>query len=155
VVGGVDNTQPFGVNPISLALVQKLGNQVACNSCSHRDLGFTGKIAGKWYSVWADTLWAAPGVTNPEKDTPGFHGMVRSSISLLTDDPLKVVDLNLNNDWPVPHQQPFIPYNEAWGESSRMAFGGASLCETDPESATGAIYILVVCALTATPRLLY
>jgi hypothetical protein len=73
--------------------------------------------------------------------------MVRSSVSLLTDDPLRVVDLNLNDDWPIPHQQPFIPFNEDWGESSRTAFGGASLCETDAETATAAVYILVVRAL--------
>ncbi|KAK0616478.1 hypothetical protein B0T14DRAFT_435101 [Immersiella caudata] len=143
LIGDVDNTQSFGVNPIELALVEKLGYQTACNSCSHRDLGFTGKVGGNWYSVWADTLWAAPGIVDPERDTPGFHGMVRSSVSLLTDDPLQVVDLNLNNDWPVPHQQPFIPFNEDWGESSRTAFGGASLCEVDGESATAAVYILV------------
>jgi len=37
--------------------------------------------------------------------------MVRSSISLMTDDPLSVIDLHLNNDDPVPHPPPSIPHN--------------------------------------------
>ena len=43
-----DNTQPVGTNPITNFSTQFLGVQVAGNSCSHRDLGFTGHIQGKW-----------------------------------------------------------------------------------------------------------
>ncbi|KAK3693029.1 hypothetical protein B0T22DRAFT_370499 [Podospora appendiculata] len=139
----IDNTQTQGTNAISIASVQRLGFQVANNSCSHRDLGFTGKIAGKWYAVFGDTLWCDTGVTDMAADTPGFHGMVRDAVSLMTDDPLTVVDLNLNNDTPVPHQLQFIPFNPAWGETGQYGFGGTSLCETDVDTATGAVYYLV------------
>ncbi|KAK3941410.1 hypothetical protein QBC46DRAFT_458297 [Diplogelasinospora grovesii] len=139
----VDNTQAVGTNPIKISSVQRLGFQNASNSCSHRDLGFTGKIAGKWYAVFGDTLWCAPGVKDPAQDLPGFHGMVRDSVSLLTNDPLTVVDLNLNNDSPVKHQLQFVPFNPAWGETNMYGFGGTSLCETDARSGTGAVYYLV------------
>ncbi|TDZ39041.1 hypothetical protein C8035_v005713 [Colletotrichum spinosum] len=45
VVCRVDNTQPFGTNAINKPKVEHLGFQTADNSCSHRDLGFTGAIA--------------------------------------------------------------------------------------------------------------
>ncbi|KAL0469601.1 hypothetical protein QR685DRAFT_527027 [Neurospora intermedia] len=139
----VDNTKPEGESPLNVRNVERLGFQVANNSASHRDLGFTGKIAGIWYAVFGDTMWCAPGVTNFLEDTPGFHGMVRDSVSLLTDDPLTVVDLNLNDDYPVPHQKQLIPFNEVWGETNRYGFGGTSFCETSAETATAALYYLV------------
>ncbi|ORY61664.1 uncharacterized protein BCR38DRAFT_396713 [Pseudomassariella vexata] len=137
-----DNTQAAGTNPIKFT-TQFLGNQVAENSCSHRDLGFTGKIKDKWYAVWGDALWCAAGVSDPEKDTSGFHGMVRDAVSVVTGDPLKVHDLNLNKDSPVPHQNQFVPFNTAWGETNMFGFGGTSLCEVDYNSATGVVFYLV------------
>jgi hypothetical protein len=139
-----DNTQPVGTNPITNFTVEYLGEQTAENSCSHRDLGFTGSIAGNWYAVFGDTLWCAAGVTDPAQDPSGFHGMVRDSISATTDSALKVIDLNLNDDSPVPHQLQFVPFNAAWGEDNTYGFGGTSLVETDATSATGAIFYLVV-----------
>lgn len=58
----VDNTQAFGTNPLSVSSVKFLGSQTSDNSCSQRDLGFTGKIHDKWYAVYGDTLWCAAGV---------------------------------------------------------------------------------------------
>ncbi|KAF4122058.1 hypothetical protein GMORB2_7651 [Geosmithia morbida] len=143
-----DDTQPVGENPIAAGgkhtySTEFLGHQWANNSCSKRDLGFTGKLGGKWYAVYGDTLWCAPGITDATEETPGFHGMVRDSLSALTDDPLVVEDLHLNDDEPVPHQNQFVPFNEAWGETNRYGFGGTSIVETDAESATGALYYLV------------
>ena len=144
-----DNTLPVGTNPISQGSfsVEYLGLQKADNSCSHRDLGFTGSIAGKWYAVYGDTLWCDTGVTDPANDTSGFHGMVRDAVSAMTSDPLVVHDLNLNNDTPVPHQLQFVPFNSAWGETNVYGFGGTSLCETDATTATAALYYLVVRSL--------
>jgi hypothetical protein len=93
-----DNTQAVGTDPIANFSTQYLGFQHANNSASHRDLGFTGSLCGKWYAAYGDTLWAAAGVTDPAQDPPGFHGMVRDSLSQCTSDPLTVVDLNLNNN---------------------------------------------------------
>lgn len=73
-----------------------------------------------------------------------FHGMVRDSVALMTDDPLKVQDMNLNDDSPVPHPKQFVPFNEAWGETSSYGFGGTSLVETDHEAAEGAVFYVVV-----------
>lgn len=145
-----DNTLPVGTNPISEGSisVQYLGLQKADNSCSHRDLGFTGSIAGKWYAIYGDTLWCDTGVTDPANDTPGFHGMVRDSVSAMTNDPLTVHDLNLNNDKPVAHQLQFVPFNSAWGETNVYGFGGTSLCETDAVTATAALFYLVVRTLS-------
>ncbi|KAM5349678.1 hypothetical protein ACJ41O_006183 [Fusarium nematophilum] len=139
----VDNTQPEGENPIGEMTVEFLGHQVADNSASHRDLGFTGQLQGKWYAVYGDTLWCDEGVTHPGQDTEGFHGMVRNSLSALTDDPLVVQDLHLNEDEPVPHQKQFVPFNEDWGETNTFGFGGTSIVETDPDTGTGALYYLV------------
>lgn len=140
----VDNTQPEGNNPITSYTVEYLGLQNAYNSASHRDLGFTGQLSNKWYAVYGDTLWCDTGVTDPAKDTEGFHGMVRNSLSALTDDPLVVQDLHLNDDEPVPHQLQFVPFNEDWGETNTFGFGGTSIVEVDGEAATGALYYLVV-----------
>ena len=139
-----DNTQPYGTNAVSNFTVSFLGTQRSNNSASHRDLGFAGSLSGNWYAVYGDTLWCAPGVTDAADDTPGFHGMVRDSLSLLTDDPLLVTDLHLNNDTPVPHQEQLVPYNESWGETITTGFGGTSIVEST--DGTGALYYLVVCA---------
>lgn len=139
-----DGTLPVGVNPIKNFSTQYLGRQTADNSCSHRDLGFTGQIAGKWYAIFGDTLWCAPGVTDEEEDTDGFHGMVRDSVSLMTDNPLIVHDLNLNSDRPIPHQNQFVPFNASWGETQMYGFGGTSLCETSAAEETGLLFYLVV-----------
>lgn len=147
----VDNTRLQGVNPIANFHTERLGLQKADNSASHRDLGFAGSIAGKWYAVYGDTLWCAPGVTDPEQDTPGFHGMVRDSLSALTDDPLRVHDLHLNDDSPVAHQRQFVPFNSDWGETNQFGFGGTSLVEIDADAGRGALFYLVVC-LAPIPR---
>jgi hypothetical protein len=145
-----DNTQPVGTNPIKFK-TQYLGEQIADNSCSHRDLGFTGSIQGKWYAVYGDALWCAGGVSDPSNDTSGFHGMVRDTVSAVTKNPLKVHDLNLNKDRPVPHQNQFIPYNTSWSETNLFGFGGTSLVETDFSSATGAVFYVVVSANPVCP----
>ncbi|EKJ71895.1 hypothetical protein FPSE_07898 [Fusarium pseudograminearum CS3096] len=139
----VDNTQPEGENPIGDFTVELLGTQSSSNSASRRDLGFTGQLGGKWYAVYGDVLWCDAGVTHPSEDTEGFHGMVRNAVSALTDDPLVVEDLHLNDDEPVPHQKQFMPFNEEWGETNTFGFGGTGIAETDPDSATGVLYYLV------------
>ncbi|KAF6815743.1 conserved secreted protein [Colletotrichum plurivorum] len=136
----MDNTQAVGTNPIYHPKVEYLGFQKADNSCSHRDLGFTGAIAGKWYAVWGDVLWCDAGVTDPEKDTPGFHGMVRDAVSATTNDPLIVHDLNLGDNG---RQRQFIPFNSSWGEKFDTGFGGTSLVETNAATGTGAVFYLV------------
>jgi hypothetical protein len=140
----VDNTQPEGDNPIGDFTVEFLGTQSSSNSASRRDLGFTGQLGGKWYAVYGDVLWCDSGVTDPTEDTEGFHGMVRNAVSALTDDPLVVDDLHLNDDEPVPHQKQFMPFNQDWGETNTFGFGGTGIAETDPDSATGVLYYLVV-----------
>ncbi|KAK8121550.1 hypothetical protein PG999_005670 [Apiospora kogelbergensis] len=128
--GGIDNTQPAGVNVIShdhTFTTEYLGLQLADNSASHRDLGFTGQLGGKWGN-------------RPGRGPPGFHGMVRDAISLCTDDPLIVHDLQLDAKG---RQQQFIPFNEDWGEASDFGFGGTSLVEVDSETNTGAVFYLV------------
>ncbi len=136
-----DNTQPVGTNPIAKPQVTFLGFQTADNDCSHRDLGFTGAIAGKWYAVYGDTLYCKPGVTDPTKDDWQWHGMVRDSVSATTSNPLRVHDLNLNSNG---RQNQFVPFNAAWGETNQYGFGGTSLCETDASAGTGALFYLVV-----------
>jgi hypothetical protein len=138
-----DNTAPAGSNPIVVSSAQFLGNLTADNSCSHRDLGFTGSIKGVWYNIWGDVIWCNSGVTNPNKDGKG-SGIVHDAISRATTDPLKVHDLNLNKDTPVAHQNQFVPYNTAFGENAETGFGGTSLCETNATSGEAAFFYLVV-----------
>ncbi|WYZ41146.1 hypothetical protein EsH8_V_000041 [Colletotrichum jinshuiense] len=136
----MDSTTAVGTNPIANPRVEYLGLQKADNSCSHRDLGFTGAIAGKWYAVWGDVLWCDAGVTDPERDTPGFHGMVRDAVSATTASPLVVHDLDLGGN---QRQRQFIPFNASWGERFDTGFGGTSLVETDAATGTGAVFYLV------------
>jgi hypothetical protein len=104
-----DNTQPYGTNPVNISSVDFLGDQLT-NSCTHRDLGFVGQVAGDWYAVFGDNLWCDTGVTDPDQDPSGFHGMVRDAVALTTDDPLMVQYTQLNSDTPVAHpNQVFIP----------------------------------------------
>lgn len=140
----IDNTKPYGENKIRDFSVQYLGLQRSDNSCTHRDLGFAGHIQGKWYAVYGDNLWCAPGVKDPAQDPEGFHGMVRDSVAALGNDPLVVHDMNLNNDSPVAHPQQFVPWISWWGETQQTGFGGTSIVETDWDSATGAVYYLIV-----------
>ncbi|KAI1284025.1 hypothetical protein F5Y07DRAFT_407527 [Xylaria sp. FL0933] len=136
-------TDPVSTSPIVNFKTEFLGTQVASNSCSHRDLGFTGQLGGEWYAVYGDTLWCDAGVTDPDADPEGFHGIVRNSISRLGNDVLSVIDLNLNKDSPVPHQNEFITPDVDFGETSTYPFGVSSICEVDNTTATGAIFILV------------
>ncbi|KAI0173493.1 hypothetical protein GGR52DRAFT_543230 [Hypoxylon sp. FL1284] len=138
---GGDNTQPAGTNPIARFATAYLGQQRPNNSCSHRDLGFAGALRGRWYAVFGDTLWCAPGVADPDADPAGFHGLVRDAVSLLTDDPLVVEDLHLNDDSPVAHPLQFVPFNASWNETNTFGFGGTSLVET--ADGAGAVYYLV------------
>ncbi|KAL7785872.1 hypothetical protein V8C37DRAFT_311453 [Trichoderma ceciliae] len=140
---GIDNTQPEGDNPIRGFSAEYLGEQRSSNSASRRDLGFAGHIQGRWYAVYGDTLWCAPGVTDPDRNPGGFHGMVRNSVSALTEDPLVVHDLHLNEDKPVPHPKQFTPFVEEWGETNLFGFGGTSIVEVDYERAVGALYYLI------------
>lgn len=141
---GIDNTQPEGDNPIRGFSAEFLGEQRSSNSASRRDLGFAGHIGGKWFGVYGDTLWCAPGVTDPARDPEGFHGMVRNSVAALAEDPLVVRDLHLNDDEPVPHQRQFTPFEERWGETNLVGFGGTSIVEVDGEKGVGAVYYLIV-----------
>ncbi|KAF2233840.1 hypothetical protein EV356DRAFT_515990 [Viridothelium virens] len=143
----VDNTQPAGSNPGSLASgAEYLGPQKSNNSCVKRDLGFTGQISGKWYAVFGDTNYCAPGVTDSTSmlaTAGGFYGMVRDSISAMTDNVLETHDLHLNSDTPVAYPLQFVPYNSSWGEDESTGFGGTSLCETNATADEGLIFYAV------------
>ncbi|GKT91439.1 conserved secreted protein [Colletotrichum tofieldiae] len=134
----MDSTTAVGTNPIANPKVEYLGLQKADNSCSHRDLGFTGAIAGKWYAVWGDVLWCDAGVTDPEKDTPGFHGMVRDAVSAMTGDPLLVHDLNLGDN---QRQRQLIPFNTSWGRGSTPASAGPAWLKPMPPPGLGPSFI--------------
>ncbi|TEA19499.1 hypothetical protein C8034_v008383 [Colletotrichum sidae] len=120
VVCRVDNTQPFGTNPINKPKVEYLGFHAADNSCSHRDLGFTGAIAGQWYALWGDVLWCDAGVTGAGK---GHAWIPRHGDN--------------------GRQRQLVPFNSFWGEKFDTGFGGTSLVETNPDTATTAVFYLV------------
>ncbi|KAI1744697.1 hypothetical protein F4680DRAFT_405760 [Xylaria scruposa] len=136
-----DDTQPVGTNPIKISRTDFLGEQKSSNSCAGRDLGFTGQLGGKWYGVYGDTNWCAQGVTDPDKNPAGFHGIVRDTVALMGNNPLSIQDYHLNGDTPVAHPLQFIPFNSAWGETNLYGFGGTSICEST--SGVGAVYYLV------------
>jgi hypothetical protein len=144
------NTQPAGTNPIQVASTAFLGKQTAENSCSVRDLGFTGQISGVWYGVYGETLFCSAGATDPSQSTGSFSGMVRDSISMMTPNILKTHDLNLDNDAPVAHQNQFIPSYASWGDNQSYGFGGTSLCSTFdfPYYGNAAVFYVVVHLLT-------
>ncbi|KAI0813569.1 hypothetical protein GGR55DRAFT_676501 [Xylaria sp. FL0064] len=125
-----DDTQPVGTNPITNFKTDFLGDQKSSNSCAGRDLGFTGQLGGQWYGVYGDTLWCAPGVSDPNQNPSSFYGIVRDTVTLMGSNPLLIQDYHLNGDTPVPHPLQFIPFNEAWGETNTYGFGGTSICET-------------------------
>lgn len=138
---GIDNTQPAGENPIKSFHTEYLGTQLSANSCNARDLGFAGHIQGKWYGVYGDNLGCAPGVHDPDKSDHQIHAFVRDSAAALTNNPLLVVDQNLDSRG---YPQQFTPWIKWWGETAETGFGGTSIVETDWDSATGAVYYLIV-----------
>lgn len=164
----IDNTQPTGPNPISSCKVsvQFLGYQTSVDpetSFSHRDLGFTGSISGKWFALYGDALWCDclnPGPPRQNQGCP-FKGMVRNAVSACLlderDQGLRVRDLHLE-PWsgrsegdttttttvPSCRQRQFVPFREDWGEDVTTGFGGTSIVETDREKGEGAVYYLVV-----------
>ncbi|KAL5085863.1 hypothetical protein Trisim1_009933 [Trichoderma cf. simile WF8] len=143
---GIDNTQPAGSNPILGFSTEYLGEQKSSNTAVRRDLGFAGHIGGQWFGVYGDTLWCSPGVTDPDldPDPEGFHGMVRNSVAVLTDDPLVVRFVHLNGDEPVAHPLQFTPFEERWGETNLFGFGGTSIVEVDGYGeGVGAVYYLI------------
>ncbi|OAA77007.1 hypothetical protein LEL_06691 [Akanthomyces lecanii RCEF 1005] len=137
---GIDNTQPFGENPIRSFRTEYLGAQLSANSCNERDLGFAGHIQGKWFGVYGDNIGCAPGVHDPDQGDHVAHNFVRDSVAALTDNPLLVVDQNLDARG---YPQQFTPWISWWGETAETGFGGTSVVETDWDSATGAIYYLI------------
>ena len=151
----VDNTQPSGKNPVALAFgAEYLGPQTSNNTCVIRDLGFTGQISGKWYSIFGDTSYCTPGVTDAlslEATAGGFHGMVRDSVAAMTDNVLNLHDVNLNSERPMAYPKQFIPYNHSWGESADTGFGGTSLCETNGTTGEGLVFYVVVSHFLVTP----
>ncbi|TDZ37098.1 hypothetical protein CTRI78_v011172 [Colletotrichum trifolii] len=66
--------------------------------------------------------------------------MVRDAISALTNDLLIVHDLNLGDNG---RQRQLVPFNSSWGEKFDTGFGGTSLVETNPDTATAAVFYLV------------
>lgn len=137
----IDNTQPFGQNQIRNFQTKYLGVQLSSNSCNARDLGFAGHIQGKWFGVYGDNIGCAPGVHDPDKSDGKIHNFVRDSAAALTDNPLLVVDQNLDSRG---YPQQFTPWISWWGETAQTGFGGTSIVETDWDTATGAVYYLIV-----------
>ncbi|KAL4969930.1 uncharacterized protein BDV14DRAFT_195468 [Aspergillus stella-maris] len=131
-----DNTQPSGTNPVTISQAEYLGEQTGSNSCTHRDLGFTGEFAGDWYALYGDTLYCESGVSSPDEDTStAFNGMVRDALARLGNDPLSIEWTALNGDEPVRHPTQFIPYDESYGETSSTGFGGTSICSVNDTTA--------------------
>ncbi|KAL7622429.1 hypothetical protein AAE478_007934 [Parahypoxylon ruwenzoriense] len=103
--------------------------------------GVHGVVGSRWYGVYGDTLWCTATSQPGGDDSPAFEGMVRDSVAQMTDDPLVVRFLHLNDDQPVPHPLQFIPFNGSWGETDMYGFGGTSIVET--ADGEGAVFYLV------------
>lgn len=140
-----DNTVGEGENKVRVVALEFLGIQLSNNTCARRDLGFTGKLGQHWYAIHGDALWCAPGVVDATGDVE-FRGMVRNTISLMTDDVLHPYDLYHDDTEPVARPLQFFTYKEDWGEHMLTGFGGTSICSTGEE--TGAIYYAVVSLLS-------
>lgn len=136
-----DNTLPEGENKVRVQALEFLGIQLSNNTCARRDLGFTGKLGDHWYAIHGDALWCAPGVDDATGDVE-FRGMVRNTISLMTDNVLRPYDLYFDDTTPVARPMQFFTFNEEWGEHMLTGFGGTSICSTGEQ--TGAIYYAVV-----------
>lgn len=142
-----DNTQPYGENHAFVTNLEFLGIQTSNNSCSRRDLGFTGKLGDHWYAIHGDAIWCAPNQTNAMAKTNDtmFRGMVRNTISMMTDDVLKPYDLYVDDRKPVPGPRQFFEFVREWGEHLLTGFGGTSICAVDEK--TGAVYYAIVCSI--------
>ncbi|KAK9784116.1 hypothetical protein SCAR479_00675 [Seiridium cardinale] len=123
---------PAGTDPVAKFSTEYLGPQHTDNGQAIGIWASQVSSAGIGMLSTAKFFGSAEGVPNPDKDTDGFHGGARDSLSKCTaDDPLK-----------------FVPHNESWGETSSYVFGRTSLVETDDSTGTGAVFSLVVSTIT-------
>ncbi|KAL4799484.1 hypothetical protein BDV19DRAFT_385253 [Aspergillus venezuelensis] len=87
-------------------------------------------FAGSWYALYGDSLYCESGVSDPADDTgTAFNGMVRDAVARLGDDPLSIEWTALNAN------EPFIPNDESYGETSSTGFGGTSICAVNDTTA--------------------
>ena len=89
-----------------------------------RDLGFAGQIGNYYLLSYGDTLYS----DNAYSDT--WRGMTSDSVALATQDPLRVVDVNLNDQG---YPQQFCPIADQYGENlSTCGLGITNVVETYP-----------------------
>ena len=120
--------------PITVAQVAFLGDVRSENTYVVCDLGFAGQIDAYVLLSYGDTLY-----TDSNYSATPFRGMVSDSIALATHDPLKVLDVNLNDDG-YPTQ--FCPIMTDMGEDpTECALGITNVVETYPGQ--GIIYYLL------------
>jgi hypothetical protein len=113
-----------GQLPISACAVQELGNVSSETTYVKRDLGFAGRIGQNYFLSYGDTLYTNSTYTDV------FMGMTSDSVALATQDPLEVIDVNLNDQG---YPQQFCPIMAEYGEdSSTYALGITNVVETYP-----------------------
>jgi hypothetical protein len=113
-----------GQLPISICAVQELGDVHSETTYVKRDLGFQGRIGSNIFLSYGDTLYSDPTYSDV------FRGMTSDSMALATDDPLEVMDIDLNDQG---YPQQFCPIMAEYGEdSTNYAVGITNVLETYP-----------------------
>jgi hypothetical protein len=122
-----------GQLPISTCAVQELGDVHSVNTFVKRDLGFQGRIGNNIFLSYGDTMYSDSNYGDK------FRGMSSDSIALATHDPLKVMDVNLNDQG---YPQQFCPIMMEYGEdASTHALGITNVIETYPGQGAASLSI--------------
>ena len=120
--GPVQKHHKRGKLPVSIAGAEFLGNVRSVTTHVKRDLGFQGKIDDHVLLTYGDTMYSDANYT----DT--WRGMTSDSMAYATQNPLKVLDVGLNEQG-YPSQ--FCPVEKRFGEdAAECAMGITNVVET-------------------------
>lgn len=122
--GPVQKHHKRGQLPVSVAGAKLLGNVRSLTTHVKRDLGFQGSIGDHVLLTYGDTMYSDANYT----DT--WRGMTSDSMAYATQNPLEVLDVQLNEQG-YPGQ--FCPLEKRYGEdAAECAMGITNVVETYP-----------------------
>lgn len=130
--GPVHKHHKRGQLPVLVARAELLGNVHSVTTHVKRDLGFQGSIGDHVLLTYGDTMYSDANYTD------SWRGMTSDSMAYATQNPLEVLDVQLNEQG-YPAQ--FCPIEKRYGEdASECAMGITNVIETYPGQ--GILYFL-------------
>lgn len=136
--GPVHKHHKRGQLPVLVARAELLGNVHSVTTHVKRDLGFQGSIGDHVLLTYGDTMYSDANYTD------SWRGMTSDSMAYATQNPLEVLDVQLNEQG-YPAQ--FCPIEKRYGEdASECAMGITNVIETYPGQGNQGLLCLLLFA---------